>query len=113
MEAESASQDFISLSSARGGTQRLGGCDREYEWIADGGGNLQFDGFWGMRGQCQRFWSSWRTPGLERCRVGSCWRGGPDLEEEDLEAFSLRVWEEVEEGPGPSSSEEEDEPGPL
>ena len=37
--------------------------------------------------------------------------GGPDLEEEELEGFSLQVQGE-EEGTGMSSSEEEDGPGP-
>ena len=36
--------------------------------------------------------------------------GGPDLEEEELEGFSLQA--QGEEGTGMSSSEEEDGPGP-
>ena len=101
------------VQGVRSEALRLGVCGRGSERIAGGEEPHRSEGFLEMRGQCQQSWSSWRTPGLERCRVGSCWRGGPDLEEEDLEAFSLRVREEVEEGSGPSSSEEEDGPGPL
>ena len=38
--------------------------------------------------------------------------GGPDLEQEELEGFSLKVQGRGEEGTGKSSSEEEDGPGP-
>ena len=38
--------------------------------------------------------------------------GGPDLEEEDLEGFSLRIAEEDFFSSGISSSEDEDGPGP-
>ena len=38
--------------------------------------------------------------------------GGPDLEEEEMSGFSLRVLGEDEEGTEISSSEEEDGPGP-
>ena len=37
--------------------------------------------------------------------------GGPDLEEEELESFSLHVQGEKDGGTGMSSSEEEDGPG--
>ena len=54
---------------------------------------------------------------LEDTRVGrmpgrTLLAGGPDLEEEELECFSLQVQGEGEEGAGVSSSEEEDGPGP-
>ena len=38
--------------------------------------------------------------------------GGPNLEEEELEVFSLQVLSEEENETGISSSEEEDGPGP-
>ena len=38
--------------------------------------------------------------------------GGPDLEEEELEGFSLHVQGEEDGGTGMSSSKEEDGPGP-
>ena len=54
---------------------------------------------------------------LEDTRVGEMpgrilLAGGPDLEEEELECFSLQVQGEGEDGTGISSSEEEDGPGP-
>ena len=53
---------------------------------------------------------------LEKTNVGKMpgrilLAGGPDLEEEELEGFSVRVLDE-EEGTGLSESEEEDGPGP-
>ena len=54
---------------------------------------------------------------LEETKVGEMpgrvlLAGGPDLEEEELESFSLQVPGEGEGGTGVSSSEEEDGPGP-
>ena len=54
---------------------------------------------------------------LEETRVGRISSrvfpaGGPDLEEEELEGFSLQILGEEEDETGISSSEEEDGPGP-
>ena len=54
---------------------------------------------------------------LEKTRVGKMpsrvlLAGGPDLEEEELEGFSLQVLGEEEEETEISSGEEEDGPGP-
>ena len=54
---------------------------------------------------------------LEETRVGKMpsrvlLAGGSELEEEELEGFSLQVLGEEEEETGVSSSEEEDGPGP-
>ena len=54
---------------------------------------------------------------LERTKVGKMpgrvlLAGGPDLEEEELEGFSLQVLGEEEDETEVSSSEEEDGPGP-
>ena len=54
---------------------------------------------------------------LEETRVGKMpgrvlLAGGPDLEEEELEGFSLQVLVEELTETGVSSSEEEDEPAP-
>ena len=54
---------------------------------------------------------------MEDTRVGKMpgrilMAGRPDLEEEELEGFSLQVRGEEVEGTGISSSEEEDGPGP-
>ena len=56
-------------------------------------------------------------PHCEGTRVGKMpgrilLAGGPDLEEEELEGFSLHVFDEEENETGVSSSEEEDGPGP-
>ena len=53
---------------------------------------------------------------LENTRIGKMpgrilLAGGPDLEEEELEGFSLRIQGEDEAGTGLSSSEGEDGPG--
>ena len=54
---------------------------------------------------------------LEETKVGKMpgrvlLAGGPDLEEEELEGFSLQVLGEEESETGISSSEDEDGPGP-
>ena len=64
------------------------------------------------------FWDERAVPAiLEDTRDGKMpsrifLAGGPDLEEEELEGFSLQVQGEDKEGTGLSPSEEEDGPGP-